>query len=71
MSDFDVKEAAYVIPAPSSLHSDTVVYYVPVHEIDEKYPPKKKTPDEIQADRQALHNAKVSHRMHERMGLFW
>jgi hypothetical protein len=50
MTDFKTKSDVEVIPSPSSLHGDVIVYYVPVTEIEERYPPQNKTTAQKEID---------------------
>ncbi|MCR6108605.1 hypothetical protein HXA34_20155 [Salipaludibacillus agaradhaerens] len=63
MTEFKTKSDADVIPSPSSLHGDVIVYYVPVTEIDEKYPRQRKTREQTARDKQRHKSAAIHAQM--------
>jgi hypothetical protein len=68
LKEFAVKEIKEIIRSPSSLHSDTVVYYVPISEIDEKYPRLKRTRRQLEIDNQNHKGAAIHAQMLKNSG---
>lgn len=50
----------YIIKSHNSLHGDCFVYHLPLEEVHERFPAKRKTPEEKAADEKQARSVRIN-----------